>query len=507
MVALAVAFWPDRGLERRARSAPSSREAASRNTHRSSDATSTDEADSASGESATKPAKTWAVRFVGRDQKPAVPSDVKFRSESGDETVIKPTGEVFLITPTPGTISYGKRTWPVRESETVIVLDEMIPFVVKFVDAQTGVVIEERRRGHIDARRYVPTWGTKFGPPLKDRWMEPASWWNPYPVVASVPSMERFVPAFPYAKIVLRVRGPQGAEAGVEVSHARLVRLVRPFAGPKSGGLIGAQEFDRPSWSRIDSFDGASGTSDTDGVLIVSGVPLIHGEVLELSLTRESQRTVVKVALRFDQSIDQDVWFGENTRTPPSSYVADYFEEEEEALDEDEETGGSLAIQVSRVSGEPARNARVVLRADGWEAKHTDVSGFVAFDSLPPGKYEVTLEEPGILFTKETVTVGKLTHTNVTLREPKGWSTRIRVVDKERRPVVAAHVRVNPAGYLGYVDVRDGVQRINHLTGRDGELEIGPLPPGTLRVQVLFGTLVVSERIRQGKEETVIVLR
>jgi len=444
----------------------------------------------------------WRVRFVGRDGKPVLPRPVLRRDEGETRCVdVEPTDGLFLIPPKKTWIHYRRPsvpyTWPITEPDTTIRLDRFVPVMLEIRDADSGAIITTLSGGHGDTEH--------------DNLTRPATLialegrvvlWRRTPTRLSryADSVRIVVPAWREADIRLSVLGPDGVEKGAVVEFAYL------------GGSFVTDMFKnsiiRVAASTGRPIRGAKGTSDSNGLLRVRAVPLIDGEVVRLVVGKNERRAIVEVRMRRGTRASAIV------RLPvsPSEFATLVAESPDDLDDMEEEESdpragqGSLIVRAYRNGGAVAAHAKVRLIGDREYEIRTNAQGVATFEEVAADRYSLRLEEPGILYVEARQVIrGGVAHA-ATLMEPRGWSIEVRVVDDRGHAVPSAAIRVSPAGRLDYVRIVDRVQWIDHLTGRDGTLQVGPLPPGEAEITAIYGTRRTTVKARSSQSAVVIRL-
>ena len=170
---------------------------------------------------------------------------------------------------------------------------------------------------------------------------------------------------------------------------------------------------------------------------------------------------------------------------------------------------GILEIEVVRSNGSPAHHARVRIRSKGesWtvtRSAHTDARGILLFRNVPSATYAVTVEEPGFVFTSNEIRVGRTAL--LILREPRGWTALVRVVDAAGKPAPGARLRVFPEEGPEYVLLEEGVQVMQILTDAYGEARLPHLPHCKAQVRATLGSRKAEARIAEGSGAALLTL-
>ncbi len=145
---------------------------------------------------------------------------------------------------------------------------------------------------------------------------------------------------------------------------------------------------------------------------------------------------------------------------------------------------GEAEVLVLDRAGKPVGGARV------WcsrLAERTDASGRARWRALPAGEQTVRLDEPGFVSTSAPVVVRSGQRTKITLREAAGSTLEVRVVDKKGEPLPYAMVALDVKS--GWIDIEDGVQRIDPFTDIRGRRTMRNVPSGKRIVRAHWGGL------------------
>ena len=422
---------------------------------------------------------SWHIRFVGRDDKPVLPDPVRRVVEGSLELVaVAPIEGVFPIPPKPASIVFRKQAWLIALPETTIRLDRFVPVLLEIRDADSGALITTLPRGHCDTER-----GSLVGlaAPLALEGRVVLAWRTPLRISRYADSVRGVLPAWRETDIRLRVLGPDAEMvAGAKLEFAYLDGSI--VAESSEYGLL----FDTDS--TVGMISGAKGTSDSSGLLRVRGIPLIDREVVRLGVEKGGRRVIVKLRLRRGRRVSAIARLpGSPSRgSYTGSLITEKAEESGNRYPRAEQ--GALVVRAFRNDGAVAADAMVrLIGEDDYEAR-TNAEGVATFKQMVVGRYLLELAEPGILYAtaRQEIRAG-ITHA-ATLTEPRGWAIEVRVVDDRGHAVPSAALDVTPSGGLGYVRILDRVQWIDHLTGRDGSLRVGPLPPGEARITARYGT-------------------
>ncbi len=131
---------------------------------------------------------------------------------------------------------------------------------------------------------------------------------------------------------------------------------------------------------------------------------------------------------------------------------------------------GAIEVTAYTADGRPARGALLWLN-QGLEMQRTDQHGRARFTELEAGRYHVTLREPGLLRKLARVDVKKDKTSRIVIREPRGMTVRVRVVDVHGDPLPFATLHLNR-----WVDIQHGVQRLDPFTDEHGRRTLRGYP-------------------------------
>jgi len=151
---------------------------------------------------------------------------------------------------------------------------------------------------------------------------------------------------------------------------------------------------------------------------------------------------------------------------------------------------GTLSVTVGRRDSGPAVGATV--RCFNKSAT-TDERGVAVLRDVPVGERTVRLDEPGLVMTTQKVQVVAGVVTRVTLREAHGGSLRVRVLAPDGEPAPFAIIRL--PSHAGWVDLDQGVQRLDPFTDVRGRRTLAHFPAGNWRVAASWGGLAKRVRV------------
>lgn len=164
---------------------------------------------------------------------------------------------------------------------------------------------------------------------------------------------------------------------------------------------------------------------------------------------------------------------------------------------------GAVSVTVHRRDGRPAVGALVRV---GGATGRTDARGRAVLRDIVPGEHEVRLREPGLVACSGSVTVRADRMARATLREAKGTTVRVRVVDEDGEGLPFAILELPSATSWADLD-EAGVQRIDPFTDVRGRRELRRFPAGRWRFVASYGSRSagVEATVAPGSVQTVTV--
>jgi len=148
-------------------------------------------------------------------------------------------------------------------------------------------------------------------------------------------------------------------------------------------------------------------------------------------------------------------------------------------------TRGVTTIRVRLRDGRPAVGALVTIAG---RRHYTDSDGRVRVMSLPPGVHRVTVSQVGVIPITASVTVPAGRDVEIELDEPPAAAVDVEVVDDRGRALPFAALAVKTPSGEPWVDLQDGIQRLDPYTDHEGRRRLHNLEPGDLRLTVTWGS-------------------
>ena len=153
---------------------------------------------------------------------------------------------------------------------------------------------------------------------------------------------------------------------------------------------------------------------------------------------------------------------------------------------------GTAVIEARFRDGTPAANASY--RIGSEYPRKLDELGRASIGERKPGRYEVWLSEPGRVPTRTAFEIKVNETTQVLLREDAGWSLRVRTVDADGNALPYRPLRVSlNESSMSYYLVVGGVQSIPIQTGADGTVVLPNLGEESMTVAVRIAGRTLAE--------------
>ncbi|MDJ0973262.1 MAG: carboxypeptidase-like regulatory domain-containing protein [Planctomycetota bacterium] len=173
------------------------------------------------------------------------------------------------------------------------------------------------------------------------------------------------------------------------------------------------------------------------------------------------------------------------------------------AVSEDAEGGGSgrLELHVRRPDGTPAAGALVHLRVRS-QTLRADREGRVLFRAVETGDLFPRVTGAGVPLEPSGLSVASGETRRITIQGHEGGRVALTVVDEGGDPVPYAQIGVKQPSGVDWVDLRDGVQRVDPYTNHRGERTLNHVEPGSVRVMARFGSRSGSKRVEVQKGRT-----
>jgi|GEM_PF-6786716 len=172
---------------------------------------------------------------------------------------------------------------------------------------------------------------------------------------------------------------------------------------------------------------------------------------------------------------------------------------------------GPLRIVARTSDGQPARRTSIEIRTHdgGTKVLDTDERGEVAMQA-PLGPVEVWLVEPGLVPAVRPAEVTKAGGPAVEVQEPIGGKLDVVVVTEDGRAVPCARLDVDLPSGEPWIDLTNGIQRIDDFTDAEGRRSLHRVEPGSVQVYATWclKSGKASVRVADGKRAEVrIVVR
>ena len=151
---------------------------------------------------------------------------------------------------------------------------------------------------------------------------------------------------------------------------------------------------------------------------------------------------------------------------------------------------GRLQLRVLRRDGSPAAGARVAVRGS---ERRADAQGLVRYDDIDAGTWTAEIREPGLVRTTMDVVVTADALARETLREDEGGTLVVRVLAHDGQPAPFATVALPKKAR--WIDLQDGVQRLDAFTDEHGERELAHVPAGEQTVTARWAGRKASAKV------------
>jgi hypothetical protein len=148
-------------------------------------------------------------------------------------------------------------------------------------------------------------------------------------------------------------------------------------------------------------------------------------------------------------------------------------------------------VRARRRDGSPAAGAFVTVRSANEGVAPADVrldDDGVATAPTAAGRNVITLFEPGLVPATATVEVLAGAALEVDLREPRGGTLEVEVVDEDGRGLPFPTLSVRASSRVEWVDVdEDGTQRVDSFADEGGRRTLRRVEPGDVVVAAAWG--------------------
>lgn len=145
---------------------------------------------------------------------------------------------------------------------------------------------------------------------------------------------------------------------------------------------------------------------------------------------------------------------------------------------------GQLEVRYVDREGRAIPRARISV---GSPYALTDEEGWARWSSFAVGEYEIQAQGAGHVPTTRTVRVEAGRTTRVVLTaSPRGWMD-LYVLGPDGDPLPHAVFDVYLPSRLPWIDLQDGVQRLDPFTDERGHRHLDRLEPGKVTLDVLHG--------------------
>ncbi|MFM8979456.1 MAG: hypothetical protein ACKOSS_03220 [Planctomycetia bacterium] len=150
-------------------------------------------------------------------------------------------------------------------------------------------------------------------------------------------------------------------------------------------------------------------------------------------------------------------------------------------------TRGPLPLRVLDGRGAPAAGARVRVRGASGDGASADASGCVVLPDVEAGPVRLVVLGAGAPCVLE-VQAGALPRSEQVLATPVGGTLEVTVEDETGAGLPCATLELALPEGLPWIDLQDGVQRLDPLTDARGRRTLSALPLGKVVLVAHFGT-------------------
>lgn len=165
---------------------------------------------------------------------------------------------------------------------------------------------------------------------------------------------------------------------------------------------------------------------------------------------------------------------------------------------------GPLPLRVLDGRGAPAAGARVRMLGQAGEATAADASGRVVLPDVASGAVRLVVLGAGAPCVLE-VEAGALPRNEQVLATPAGGTLAVTVQDETGAGLPYATLELALPEDLPWIDLEDGVQRLDPLVDARGQRTLRAVPPGKVVLRAHFGTRSAQAEVqlRDGQAEAV----
>ena len=457
---------------------------------------------------------TFTVRVVDLENRPVPGVALDFRAPALEGEAARRTrsdgraswdGPATLL---PYDIEVGSPLFdaqPLRDAETVIVVDDLLPLEIEFVDQETGRPVEVAIAGsplesdNVLSYRHLSRYVAKVAPVRRGRdadfWIDvdaPEGWVLPDSPVVRAGFISRYATA-------VRSTVPVAREVPLTV------RVLRHDGSPAPDATISASVTGARTLSTT-----TTESTGGDGIATIRSLPFLRGERLTVSAMDADGRvapTEEAVLVDADRPLSITLRLPEEAGGPWIGRGGGASSRFSCRADRRHLPAGTarLTVTLTRRNGLPAAGARVLLSGPNGRTGRANDAGRVEFVDLTAGTYRVTLREPGLVTTTDEVTLVDGESRAVAVQETAGRAATLRVVDADGLPLPNVRVVVELPWGEQHVQLDNaGVQRLDHWTDVSGRVRFTDLPAGKLSAVATLGSRRVVAEL--GDDETVLAL-
>lgn len=365
---------------------------------------------------------------------------------------------------------------------------------------------------------------------------------HPHTAVPATPAVFHIVSteAFPLLPHHLELDVPRGHVAwderafqGPPCVYARELSVVYPLRPAQRATIVAKHADGRAARAVLDHAEvaGRSGrlqvARDGSGNLQIDGLPFYRHEPFRFSVRDADSGAIGGIVGRLpgEPGALPVLWVA----LDPGPVIRD--EDIEDHLETDNDLPYEQSLGTGAVKPPPRRQLHVrVLRRDGTPAvgarvsfiphleEHespmgprkatTDLEGIARFADPRPGTATVAADQLGFLDVQGTVEVRALGVTEARVQERAGGRLTVEIIDEHGRGLSFATCQLQTGCSHPYVDMQDGIQRMDRFTDHEGRRTYAGVFPGPVTLYVQWGhrRKNVEAKIAAGRTEVVRVV-
>ncbi len=257
-----------------------------------------------------------------------------------------------------------------------------------------------------------------------------------------------------------------------------------------------------------------AGATGSDGSVLVHGVPALRGERVNVSAAAEGRRgTVTDILLtRAPSDVHATVRLPREVNETQRRNLRPFGNTAGTATPAWLPPPGTARFTATALlpDGSPAAGVRISIHGYPRKLKqcwqrfwqrmtYTDENGRAEFTDLPAGEAEARVRDGAFLTAKwQRIILTEGEMASATFRATTGGSVHVVVLDSEGTPLPYARLHVGKMNHLHYIHLKDGVQRLEMFTDRDGRAVITGLAGHKVRIRAHYGHRSATGTVRVG---------